>query len=79
MDMLSRKIVAMVASATSLAAFDKTVTGRTIVIEPKYGKGTATLTVKATRADGTVFTAQKTLVNTGGDSPDPADSLSLSG
>lgn len=61
------------------ATFDKTVTGRTIVIEPKYDKGTATLTVKATRADGTVLTAQKTLVNTGGDSPDPADSLSLSG
>lgn len=61
------------------ATFDKTVTGRIIVIEPKYDKGTATLTVKATRADGIVLTAQKTLVNTGGDSPDPADSLSLSG
>ncbi|MEJ5921716.1 Ig-like domain-containing protein, partial [Bifidobacterium thermophilum] len=61
------------------ATFDKTVTGRTIVIEPKYDKGTATLTVKATRADGTVLTAQKTLVNDGGDSPDPATSLSLSG
>lgn len=35
--------------------------------------------MKATRADDTVLTAQKTLVNTGGDSPDPADSLSLSG
>ena len=46
--------------------FNKTVTGRTVVIEPQYGNGTATLTVKATRADGTVLTAEKTLINDGG-------------
>ena len=59
--------------------FNKTVTGRTVVIEPQYGNGTATLTVKATRADGTVLTAEKTLINDGGDSPSPASSISLSG
>ncbi|MGR6876765.1 Ig-like domain-containing protein, partial [Bifidobacterium angulatum] len=59
--------------------FNKTVTGRTVVIEPQYGDGTATLTVKATRADGTVLTAEKTLINDGGDSPSPASSISLSG
>ena len=58
----------------------KTATGRSIIVEGKYDAGTTTLTVKATRADGTVFTAQKNLVNLGSGTWDksywyPADSF----
>ena len=58
----------------------KTATGRSTIVEGKYDAGTTMLTVKATRADGTVFTAQKTLVNLGSGTWDksywyPADSF----